>query len=516
MRKKENKKSFRKLYQNSVYNAISALALTLTNGLLSIVVTRYVIARFGSDFNGLNSTANQIVNVLLVLEGGFTLASNVALFSPLTKRDYAAVNGLLTATKRKFRQIGAVFFAVGLLAAGGYAFAVNSGLPRTFIATVIIMTVVPAAFNLFYATTYRVLLQTQQKEYIINLITMLTVGLGHISNIAMIALDGPMWMVRFNTMVFSLLNSVVIAGYVKHKNKYLDLNVPPRAELIKGTGDVMIQKITGVIYSSAPIVFLSISPTGGTVLASVYAVYNNIFTMVKSLLHGVIDAPRLGFGQILTERSKEEVWPIYAQYEYLAFSAIFVLLTTAYSLILPFITLYTQGIADTDYRDAIIVLFMTTITAVEMMHIPSGHLINMAGRFKISRNIQSVVCVVLLVAMPVGGTRWGIYGMLAAVLLAAVLLAVMEIGYVHIYFFDKKIMGFVRLILPLALAGIGVCGLESQFHISMKGYLSFAGYGIVFVILHGTIAIIVSFIFNREKLPSLFNRMKHIIMRSKR
>lgn len=513
MRKKSNAKISEKFYRNSVYNALSALALTLTNGFLGIVATRFVIARYGSDFNGLNSTANQIVNVLLVMEGGFTLASNVALFSPLTQRDYTVVNGLLAATRSKFRQIGIAIFAVGLMAAGGYAFAVNSGLPKGFIATLVIMTVVPTAFKFFFATTYRVLLQTQQKEYVISLISILTVGLGHISNIVMITLDGPMWMVRFNTMAFALLNSLLIIAYVKRKNKFLDLNAPPRADLIKGTGDVMIQKVTSVIYESAPIVFLSISPTGGAVLASVYAVYNNVFTMVKSLLHGVIDAPRLGFGQMLAMRPKEEVWPVYAQYEYIAFSAIFVLLTTAYALILPFVALYTQGVSDADYHDVTIAFLMTAITAIEMMHIPSGHLINMAGRFKASRNIQSISCAVLLVAMPVGGTKWGIYGMLAAVLTVAVLLAVMEIGYIHVRFFSKKLLELVRLALPLALAGIGLGWFESRLGISLKGYRSFVGYGIVFTLLHVAAGIIVGLIFNRKELLALINRVRQIVIK---
>ena len=85
MGKRYNRNSF------SLLNAISAMCLTITNGLLTIVVTRFILARFGSDFNGLNSTANQIVNVLLILEGGFTLASNVALFYPLTHGDYKQV-----------------------------------------------------------------------------------------------------------------------------------------------------------------------------------------------------------------------------------------------------------------------------------------------------------------------------------------------------------------------------------------------------------------------------------------
>ena len=153
----------------SLLNAVTALAMTLVNGLMGIVVTRFVIESFGSDFNGLNSTANQIVNVLLVLEGGFTMASNVALFAPLTNGDYSLVNGVLSATRSKFRRLGLIFLAVGMAISVGYGFAANSDLPTGFVATVIVMTVVPAAFNLFYATTYRVMLQTQQKEYIINI-----------------------------------------------------------------------------------------------------------------------------------------------------------------------------------------------------------------------------------------------------------------------------------------------------------------------------------------------------------
>ena len=79
----------------SLLNAATAMAMTMVNGLLGIVVTWFVIAEFGDDFNGLNSTANQIVNLLLILEGGFTVASNVALFGPLGRQETDVVNGII-------------------------------------------------------------------------------------------------------------------------------------------------------------------------------------------------------------------------------------------------------------------------------------------------------------------------------------------------------------------------------------------------------------------------------------
>lgn len=497
----------------SLLNAITALTMNLVNGLLGIVVTRLVIGAFGSDFNGLNSTANQIVNVLLVLEGGFTMASNVALFAPLSQGDYDLVNGILSATRSKFRRLGLLLFGIGLAVSVGYGLVVNSALPQEFIMTVIVMTVAPAAFNLFYATTYRVLLQTQQKEYIINLITTCTIGLGHISNIIMIFADGPMWMVRFNTMMFSFLNSLMIAFYVKRKAPFLNFKVVPQPDKIKGTNDVMIQKITGVIYNSAPIVFLTISPTGGTLLASVYAVYNNVFTMLKNMLHSVIDAPRLGLGQMLTEKKREDVWSVFAQYEFAAFSAIFVLLSTCCTLIMPFIELYMGDVTDVNYLDMKIAILMVLITVVEMSHIPSGHLINMAGEFRISKNFQLISCIVLLIGMSVGGSIWGVYGMLCAILLVACLLAVLEIGYVHTKFFPGKLSALMRLVLPYVISGVVLCIAELRLNIHIDGYFKFLVYGVIFVCINGLAALVVGFAFNRRELKTLISRVVHLIKR---
>ena len=74
-------------------------------------------------------------------------------------------------------------------------------------------------------------------------------------------------------------------------------------------GDIL--EITGVIYNSAPIIFLTVSPVGGTVLASVYAVYNYVLVVAKSILRGVIDAPRFSIGQLIKLQKQEDVWKVF-------------------------------------------------------------------------------------------------------------------------------------------------------------------------------------------------------------
>lgn len=491
----------------TVLNAVSAVILTLVNGLLGIITTKMVIEYFGSDFNGLNSTANQIINVLLVLEGGFTLASNVVLFAPLSKNDYSKVNGILFVTREKFRKIGTLFFVCGVIISVVYVFIVNSDLDSILVFFTIIMTVVPSAFNLYYATTYRVLIQTMQKEYIINFANVITIGLGHIFTIIMIICGGSVWMVRFITMIFSVINSILIALYAKKICKFLKIKKAKESIIIPGTKDVMIQKITGIIYNSAPIVFLSIAPSGGTTLASVYAVYNNVFNMLKSLLRGIIDAPRLSIGQMLSEGKSEHVWDIFIQYEFLAVFSVFTTMSTTYALILPFISIYTKGIADANYYDMAIAVLMVLISVIEMLHIPCGHIINMAGEFRTSKNFQMWSCIVLIITMALGGITWGVYGLLFSVLLVSVLLAVLEIGYVHIYFFKNKIRYFFRIVLPYLIMGGITTIFERQLTLNIDGFFSFILYGFIITSINFIFALLIGFTFEKRIMLAFSKRI---------
>ena len=501
--------------KKSFLNALCAIGLTLVNGLLGIIVTRMVIVRFGSDFNGLNSTANQIVNVLLILEGGFSLASNVALFRPLSEGDYSEVNSLLASTSDKFRKIGALFLLCGVGVSAAYTCSVNSSLPKPLIFSLLLMTVFPAAVNLYFAVTYRVLLQAQQREYVISLIMMFSIGGGHVGNMVMIRAGGPMWAVRAITMSFSLLSSLAIATYVRRTTHYIRFSRDtPRSE-IRGTGDVMIQKITGVIYNSAPIIFLSLSSVGGTMLASVYAVYNNVFIMAKSLMHALIDAPRLSLGVLIAKQKREEVWRVFRQYEYMSFFALIAALSTVSAQILPFVRLYTRGVTDINYSDSAIALLMTFIVSLEMLHIPSGHLINMAGEFRVSRNFQLVACAALLVLMPLGGGVYGIYGMLGAVLITAVLLAVLEIGFVHTRFFKNRLGEFFSMLLPVALTGIALGAFEARLSVPQNSYVVFFLQCSALLALNAAVLFLVAFVTQRETARMLLRRIRRLFQSGK-
>jgi len=192
---------------------------------------------------------------------------------------------------------------------------------------------------------------------------------------------------------------------------------------------------------------------------------------------------------------------------------VFTLLTTCSALILPFIGLYTDGITDANYYDVKIALLMTLIAALELMHIPSGHILNMAGLFKVSRNIQIISCGVLLVGLAIGGFLWGMYGMLGALIVVDLLLAILEMGYVHTRFFGAKLLSLAKLVLPLAVAGVAVCWAELKLALPINGYVSFFLYACVLAAVNFVIGLVIGLLFNRRELIALFVRIKRMLKR---
>lgn len=504
-----------KKYTESIYsflNAISTVSFTLLNGLLGAFAIRLIILKYGSDFNGLNSTATQIVNMLLVLEGGFTVASNVALFEPLVKNDLGTVNGILAATRKRFRIIGMVFLLIGCLVAFLYPLFINSELPYTLVMSVIIMAVFPNGFNLCFASTFRVLLQAQKKDYILKCVSMLTIIAGHLLNIAILLFwDCPNWVIRFVTMVFATISGVAIIYYTQKHNKFINLSAQPLMDKIKGTNDVVIQKVTGVIYGTAPVVFLSASNTGGTMLTSVYSVYAYFFSIIYSLLYSFIVAPSFSFGQLLTTKIRDEIWRIFYEYEYVIFSMIFVLFSTGALTVLPFVKLYTKGIDDIIYYDPLMATLTFLISLVGLLHIPSGTLMNMAGEFKASKKIQISACFILLILLPLSAKMLGVYGILFSVLATAIILAFLEIGFIHLYFFEKKIVYFVKLLSIFSMIGLVTFFFENTFFPVIESYFELFLFSLLFFFVHVLIAATVGFLFFEHEFMNFVQRCRLII-----
>ena len=148
-----------------------------------------------------------------------------------------------------------------------------------------------------------------------------------------------------------------------------------------------------------------------------------------------------------------------------------------------------------------------------MLHIPSGHMINMSGNFKVSRNFQIIACVLLIASMAALGSAFGVYGMLGSLLIVALLLAVLEIGFVHTKFFTEKIAEIINMMIPYILVGTVISYCEMTLTKGGDTIISFLLFGAIYMIINSLVAIIIGYIFNRRELVRLVSRGKGLLLR---
>lgn len=494
----------------SFYTALTGILLNILSGVIGLIVTRLIIINYGSDFNGINSTANQLINMLLVVEGGFTLAISVSLFKPISDNDTKLINGILSAAKRIFNKIGVLFLIAGILISLLYSLIIKTNLSIEIAIFTFLMATTSSAFNLYFAMKYRIFLQTEQKEYILNTISIFTLILSQSLIILSIFMNGNMLSVRLFIMLGAILNSIIIIKISKKKYKFINFNITPQYSYIKGTKDVLIQKITSMLYSSVPIII--IAATISTTMASIYAVYNSVFLLLKNILYSFISAPRMGFGNLIAQRKKSYVYEVFLQYEMVVNNTLIWLLSIASILIIPFIKLYTSGVSGTSYLDWKLAVILILITFFEIVHVPSGNIINMSGNFRVAKIFQTIASIILVLLLFIGNYLYGFYGILVSILITSIILATFEIYYIHKIYFKKKIYKFLLSIFPQLLLLLGVITLEIKLLPQINNYIAFFLAAIIISIINGIILLVYNLLFNRNAMIAIILKIRAIIL----
>lgn len=491
-------KNFMQRTKKSIINAIVSLFGIIINSVFALILTRLILLNYGSDFNGVVATANQIVNMLLIVEGGFTLATNVALFQPYMNSQYSIINSILSASRIIFNKIGILFLILGTLFGCIYSFLIKSELSSWNLIAIFMMIVISCAFNLIFTTKCRILYATAQKEYIIAALGILTNTLQYALNIYLILMKYDMLVIRFVFMTFSIINGILIFVVFKKQFPLANFKSEPSFNKIKGTRDVVIQKTTTVIYSSIPLIFLSTFV--GTLFSSVYSVYNSVFVLVKTMIYAFVNAPVNGFGQLIVEKEKSIVYDRFLTYEFIVLFLLSIILSVATVLINPFVRIYTSGVQDINYVNMKISIMFVIITLLEVIHIPSGVIINMSGNFRTAKNFQIIACLILVVLETIGALTIGIYGIMVGIIITNITLCIMEIYYTHILFFGKNLWDFLRYFCTNFIFCILIVIIEKAAVPAINNYFEFF-FCLTILLLANTVAIsILNYILHKTQM----------------
>ena len=498
--------------KKTLTNALSQALIVGIQSIFSLIVTREIIVNIGSDYNGLNSTATQILTVLSLIEGGFTLATLVKLYRPYNEGNFQEISKYISLSKKKYERIGLLYFVVGAIIALAYTPFVKTNADAGTTSLVMLLTVFSSAFSIFYISKYRLLFQVSQTEYKIYYIQFIANILMYLTEIVLIRATKSIIYARICIVLFQCLAGVAIGFLAKKQFPKCEFDSDPQGVDVAGTKDVFISKLSGMVYSSASVFF--ISSFVGTAYTSVYSVYNSIINMISNYVSVVLSSPRNALGQIINgnDESNSRLKTVFEEYEFIATFAVTLLASVTYALIIPFVRMYTNGIADVNYVDDRLAVLMVLTCAIQMIHIPSGTCIEVAGHFKAVKYIQ-MFAMILMVAFSIFGVYiWGLYGILLAKLITSIALAILEITYVRKRVLNDCVTHFCIGAFPTFIFGVVIAFLEKRIlYAQQLNIITFVLVGCLLLLVNVLLLAAINMIFNEKVLLQVLSRFLKMI-----
>lgn len=421
---KHGKKIKKNLISGFLYQAVLVI--------ISFLLPRLYLENFGSAVNGVLSTVKQIFTYMCLLEAGVGLATTQALYKPLAEHDRKSVSSVLSATNKYYIKTGVVYSAIVLLIAVFYSFVIPTDISGSVLFTIIILNALPSLFSYFVQAKYRLLMEADGRKYVINnaeTFLQLAVSVG---KILVLLLTDSIVLIQLVYCVFAIIEMAYLYIYAKKRYTWLNLNEKPDYKAISQKESVLVHQISGMVFNNTDIILLSVLCDFKVV--SVYSIYNIFFSQVQNFLTNIISGFSFALGQIF-HADREKFLKLYSVYETFYIMTTFFIYTLMAVFLLPLIQIYTGGINDAQYTNALLLFLFAVMNMLANGKLPSNHVIEYSGKFRETRTHAIIEMVVNITVSVFAIIKWGICGALMGTAAALVVRSIQTV-----YYANKKVL----------------------------------------------------------------------------
>ncbi len=484
--------------KSSLYNTVSSIVLQLVVMLIGLILPKLYIVAYGSAVNGLVTSITQFISYFTIVEAGLASAGVNALYGPLANNNVIRVNGVLSAIKKFYFQIGYIFtglvFGLALL----YPLFVSVESFGYFdIAVLVFVLGLNGTIDFFTLSKYRALLTADQKYYVLANASIIA----YISNFIIVycAIKGRLGIIIVRTLALTLyiVRSIIVNLYVRKKYRYLNSKAIPDSLALNKRWDAMILQILGLAQTSMPVIILTFF-SSDLASVSVYAIYNLVASNIISLLFTITNGVSASLGTVLALGEHHRFVKMYRIYEMFFLMITSIVYSCVLVMYIPFIKIYTAGITDFEYVYPLMAILFTLNGIMYNLKTPAGTLIGAAGVFKETKKGTIVQTAIAAIACLVLTPFWGINGLLLGLILSNLYRDIELVVFMNkkivktSSFHSFKNMGLCILVCVI----IGV--VSTYLNINPTGYVEWAVQAMIVLFCATVVSGIIFFICNRH------------------
>lgn len=401
---------------NSKKNFYFSSISIILNICIGILIPRITIVGYGSEVNGILTSAVQLVTYLSLFEAGIQSVAIKSLYKEVADDNHNGINAIISAVNKNYKKIGCAYL-IGLVAVA-LLFPVISRTSLSYETVIIIVffTGLSNIISFFFQGKYKILMIVEGKNYIITNITTITMILGNVLKVVLLLLKVKIPIVIIVVFSISLIQTLYISMYVKKHYKWLDINAAPDYESLNNNGSAVIHQISSLIFSNTDVLLLTIFCDLKAV--SVYSIYKLVFSYLVNIIQIPFSSCNFAMGQLFY-KDKERYGECLDVLDVAMACLSCPIIIVAMRMIVPFVNLYTKG-SDINYIFPVLGYLFGLMELLNLFRIPTVCTINIAGHFKETINRTIIESSINLIASVVFVIFWGIEGVVLGTVVALI------------------------------------------------------------------------------------------------
>lgn len=392
-------------------NTVMAGVVQLVSLVSGFILPRFFLVYYGSAVNGLVASITNFLGFITLCECGVGAVVQSALYKPLADGDEAEISRVATSSARFFKNVAYILIAYTVVLFAVYPLSVRDEFDFFFSGSLVFIIAISSFAQYYFGITYRLLLDTDQLNFIQMGIQCVSVLLNLAVAVVAIKLGAGVHIVKLISSTIFLIQPFFLKWYVdRHYN--LNLKVKLTDEPIKQKWNGLAQHIAAIVLGNTPSVVLTLFST----LASV-SVYNIYYMVVNGIRRAII-ALSTGFqstlGNMLAKGETETLNRTFNAIEWGLHTLVTLIFTVTAITIVPFVSVYTRGITDADYFQPLFAVLLVLGEAMHCFQLPYKTMVMAAGHFKetqtssfIEAGLNIVASVALVFPLGVSGVALG-------------------------------------------------------------------------------------------------------------
>lgn len=486
-------------------STVSALIYQVVAIICGLVLPRMLIQQYGSEVNGLVSSIQQFLGFIVLTEGGVGATVQASLYEPLVKGDFERINQIQGSACKFFNKFTLFIAVYTLILMMVYPLFIVSEVSHVYIVGLIFVLSLDSIITYLVGIFYQILLRADQRQYINNFISIVTVVIKTVAGIFIINSGFGILFLELALTLFSVLRTLFLVFYTR-KNYDVGRSVLGDKKPIKQKWNGIAQHVSAFIEDNIDIIVLTLFSSLENV--SVYSVYYMVKKAVSCVMGSVTSGYAPLWGNLYAQNDRQILNRSFCFFQWLTYMIVAILFTDMGILVLPFVRLYTRNIQDAAYVNLqFAVIFTIAYALISIQGIYKG-IVLAAGNFRetqmgdIIETILNIFCSVVFVF------RFGIVGVAMGTLIAVFYKVLYLVWYLSKNVICQSPFVSLKYVFINGLGVVAAIFLASMVKFGEDSFVGWTAYAFFVFVISCLCCVGINFIFYRAYIYALVRKIK--------